>query len=246
MKVSSGCHYLASINRRLIGSIAATCRRVRLVWRGLAHADLIPTATTPNERDELFALSTAKAGGIAVEIGSACGSSSCFIAAGIRPRGGVLYCVDRWNVEYREEGNGVVCYLYGDSNDLKRYEWDPIKEEVVFRTVKSVSAKCPTYDLFMENTHDFSDVIRVVRHDSLLAAKQFSGSIDFLFIDGWHEYHGVKGDTDAWLPKVRSGGIVVYHDSGWAPGVQRVIEEDVLPRAISHVNLSNMFWAVLQ
>jgi predicted O-methyltransferase YrrM len=98
----------------------------------------------------------------------------------------------------------------------------------------------------MKNTHCFSDVIRAVRQESLVAAKQFSRPIDFLFVDGWHEYHGVKADTDAWLPKVKSGGIVVYHDSGWAPGVKRVLEEDVLPRAISHVNLSNMFWAVLQ
>ena len=246
MKGSLGCHSFASINRRLVGSIAVTCRLVLLVWRGLADADEIPTATTPNERDELFALARGKAGGVAVEIGSAYGASSCFIAAGIRPRGGVLYCVDRWNVEYRQEGNDVACYLYDDNNVLKRYEWDPVEEKAVFHPVKSVSAGCPTYDIFMKNTHCFSDVIRAVRQESLVAAKQFSRPIDFLFVDGWHEYHGVKADTDAWLPKVKSGGIVVYHDSGWAPGVKRVLEEDVLPRAISHVNLSNMFWAVLQ
>lgn len=246
MKISSVRHRLVSIKSLLTRSIAASFRLALLSWRGLAKADLIPTAMTTNEKDELFSLARQKAGGIAVEIGSASGASSCFIAAGIRPRGGVLHCVDRWNVEYRQEGDDVVCYLYGDNGDLKQYEWDNVQKKVIFNALEPTSANCPTYGLFLENTRDFSRVIRAIRQDSLVAAKEFSGSIDLLFIDGWHEYQGVKGDTDAWLPKLKSGGIVVYHDSGWSPGVKEVIEEDVLPRASSYGNLPNMFWAVLR
>lgn len=37
-------------------------------------------------------------------------------------------------------------------------------------------------------------------------------SIDFVFIDGNHEYEGVREDLELWYPKVKSGGIVSGHD----------------------------------
>ena len=39
-----------------------------------------------------------------------------------------------------------------------------------------------------------------------------NGEIDFLFIDGDHRYEGVKGDIETWVPRVRDGGIVAFHD----------------------------------
>ena len=38
------------------------------------------------------------------------------------------------------------------------------------------------------------------------------GSLDFVFIDGNHQYPDVKADIEAWAPKVRRGGIVSGHD----------------------------------
>ena len=37
-------------------------------------------------------------------------------------------------------------------------------------------------------------------------------SLDFVFIDAGHDYTSVKKDIDAWLPKVKSGGILAGHD----------------------------------
>ena len=38
------------------------------------------------------------------------------------------------------------------------------------------------------------------------------GQVDFLFIDADHRYSWVKADYDTWLPHVRSGGLIGFHD----------------------------------
>lgn len=42
------------------------------------------------------------------------------------------------------------------------------------------------------------------------AAKVFNMPIDFLFIDGLHEQCAL--DMELWLPKVKKGGLVAFHD----------------------------------
>jgi predicted O-methyltransferase YrrM len=43
--------------------------------------------------------------------------------------------------------------------------------------------------------------------------RNFSWSIDFLFIDADHSYEAVKADWNGWFPKVRKGGYIALHDS---------------------------------
>lgn len=53
----------------------------------------------------------------------------------------------------------------------------------------------------------------LIREWSVEAAKLFGNqSVDFVYIDGNHDYANVVKDIDAWAPKVRKGGIVSGHD----------------------------------
>jgi Methyltransferase domain len=72
----------------------------------------------------------------------------------------------------------------------------------------------------------FSSLVRSNFDDAL---GQFEPeSIDVLHLDGLHTQTAVRHDLDSWLPKIRSGGIILLHDVGVRAkgfGVWRVWEE---------------------
>lgn len=100
-----------------------------------------------------------------------------------------------------------------------------------------------TYDDFLKNTANFQNTIVPLRGKSEEIAKYFNAEIDFLFIDAGHDYENVRTDVLAWFPKLRAGAQVIFHDIGWAEGVQRVVMEHVLKFAYNEGALPNMFWA---
>lgn len=54
---------------------------------------------------------------------------------------------------------------------------------------------------------------KIIREHSEVAYKQFEdSSLDFVYIDGNHEYFYVAQDLHFWIPKVKPGGIVAGHD----------------------------------
>ena len=56
------------------------------------------------------------------------------------------------------------------------------------------------------------DVV-IHRQTSLDAVNDFAdSSLDFVYIDGNHMFDYVVRDAIAWIPKVRRGGIVAFHD----------------------------------
>jgi hypothetical protein len=60
---------------------------------------------------------------------------------------------------------------------------------------------------------------------SLEAAKLYpDNSLDFVLIDASHDYPSVHADILAWLPKVKSGGILAGDDLPWF-GVKRAVDE---------------------
>jgi predicted O-methyltransferase YrrM len=45
--------------------------------------------------------------------------------------------------------------------------------------------------------------------------------VDFLFVDGDHEYEGVVKDYELYAPLVRPGGLIAFHDI--VPGDEEVV-----------------------
>jgi SAM-dependent methyltransferase len=54
------------------------------------------------------------------------------------------------------------------------------------------------------------------------AAAVADGSLDLVFLDASHDEAAVRADVAAWLPKLRSGGILAGHDHDH-PGVARAV-----------------------
>lgn len=71
-------------------------------------------------------------------------------------------------------------------------------------------------------------VVTKLKMKSSDAVSQFEdGTIDFIYIDGNHQYEFVKKDLELYVPKVKSCGIIAGHDYGGptTPGVTKAVDE---------------------
>jgi len=59
---------------------------------------------------------------------------------------------------------------------------------------------------------NFPDRHTLLRNSSLEASGSLNMELDFIFIDANHTYKYVKQDLELWVPKVKSGGLIMGHD----------------------------------
>lgn len=117
-----------------------------------------------------------------VEIGSWKGKSSAFMA-----------------VEIANSGKNIDFYCIDTFEGSIEYKNNP---ELPF-----------LYEVFKTNMKPLENYYTDIRTTSLNAVEKFDDeSIDFVFIDGSHEYEDIKNDIISWLPKVKKGGILAGHD----------------------------------
>ena len=117
--------------------------------------------------------------------------------------------------------------LCQDLPDLQLYCIDPWKiykdyQEVWIKDQKSMDA------LFKDIKRKLSKYnCKIIRKTSMEAVKSFkSNSLDFVFIDGNHNYNYVLDDISKWSRVVRAGGIIFGHDySQDYSGVIRAVQE---------------------
>lgn len=112
---------------------------------------------------------------------------------------------------------------------------------VLCKTIPGLKLKCiDPWEAFYQASQDIMDGIyenaharldrfgcELIRKRSLDAVKDFEdSSLDFVYIDGLHEFDNVMRDLINWIPKVREGGIVSGHDYMVSPrcGVVRAVD----------------------
>ena len=81
------------------------------------------------------------------------------------------------------------------------------------------------YKEFIKNMEPVNNLLKmkITRGASVDAAKHHGDrTLDFVFIDGGHDFKDVNGDINAWLPKIKSGGTIAGHD--YSPNWPGVIE----------------------
>jgi len=82
----------------------------------------------------------------------------------------------------------------------------------------------------------------IVRQASVEAAKAVEdGSLDFVYIDANHGEAFVRADLEAWVPKVRSGGILSGHDYIYRPERPHIQVKAAVDRFIAERNISPVF-----
>lgn len=161
-----------------------------------------------------IAVRTAKDDSHFVEIGSWRGRSTNYLAVSIVNSGKKIRvdCVDTWK----------------GSVDEEIHQKDPA---VINNTL---------FDEFLNNTVWARHIINPVRMNSDDAVKIYrDNSLDFVLVDGSHEYNQVYKDVSQWLKKIKPGGIIAGDDYDW-PGVERAVKE-LLPSVNIITNLSNGF-----
>lgn len=147
---------------------------------GLSHAWKIPTFTTKDELATLLNLALGLPNDSAViEIGSYLGASTCYLAAGIRARGGKLICVDTWQNETMPEG--LLKTL-----DLFEKNVAPVRKSINLIQVDSMNLNLneigQEFQLaFIDGDHsydsakaDFANVSPWISHNGLVAFHDFS------------------------------------------------------------------------
>lgn len=121
-------------------------------------------------------------------------------------KGKRLYSVDPWKQFSDEE--------YIDDMNISQKEFDDIYESVCKRL------------------SPYGSRASIIRKTSEEAAKDFTdGELDFVYLDGLHNYEGVKEDIKYWYPKIKKGGMLCGHDyingtiGKTAFGVKQAVDE---------------------
>jgi MMP 1-O-methyltransferase len=148
----------------------------------------------PAEGERLRALAQACARlGPCLEIGSYCGKSTVWIAAGCQAAGGTLFAIDH----HRGSEEHQPGEAYHDPA-LYDAEWGVMDSLAEFRRTLRRAA--------------LEDVVVPIVAPSALVARHWSIRLGMVFIDGGHSREAAETDYRSWAPWVVPGGILAIHD----------------------------------
>jgi GR25 family glycosyltransferase involved in LPS biosynthesis len=84
-----------------------------------------------------------------------------------------------------------------------------------------------TFNEYQNNIKPVAQYVNtVVQSSSIAVLKYENESLDFVFIDGSHDYDSVREDILNWLPKIKPGGMIAGDDysNEWS-GVMKAVDE---------------------
>ena len=172
--------------------------------------------------------------GAIVEIGSAWGRSTVFLARGSK-------LAKREKVFSIDPHTGDPFFICGKKPQGPKLENSEYKVDD--------GTEFNSYSGFLRTIRHFQIedwVIPLVMTSNEATKKTEIGPIRLLFIDGMHTYEAVKDDINNWVPRVISGGVIVFDDydnftSG--VGVKRAVDE-LLTSGLVDSALSRGRWHV--
>ena len=124
-----------------------------------------------------------------------------------------------------EENKNEVIPNNTFNNPLKKIYFKYIKKQNPY----SLEAVRDLLKKFEKNVH-------LIQGNSNKVLKKIDmGKIDYVFLDGGHEYNTVKNDLDNCIEVIKKGGTVLCDDYnlGSAPGVKKAIDEFVLKNQLN-------------
>ena len=151
------------------------------------------------------AVERARDGAVFVEVGTWLGRSAAFMATEIANSGKRIkfYCVDTWKGSPAPQYQSVARELEQRGRS--------VYEEFLINMTRGGLVLGGHFNTMIS--------------DSVEAAKAFEdGSLDFVFIDGAHDFHSVSRDVQAWLPKVAVNGLIGGHDAN-CPGLMNAVKQ---------------------
>jgi predicted O-methyltransferase YrrM len=173
-------------------------------WRLHAAFSSLEGFLDPREGYVLYRLAAEGPGvGAVVEIGSYCGRSTAFLAAGSK-------------AAHREKVVAVDHFLGSPEHQPGKHFASPV-----------LARDGTTFRRFCDNLQrvHLLEHVEAIKGTSAEAALRWSAPVRLLFIDAEHSYESVRGDFDSWTPFVVPGGLVLLHDVGNEAGVTRLFQE---------------------
>ncbi|MHA1251365.1 MAG: class I SAM-dependent methyltransferase [Candidatus Helarchaeota archaeon] len=132
---------------------------------------------------------------------------------------GVIVEIGSW------KGRSTIWLANGSKqgNSVKVYAIDP---HTGLGDIQKKYGPVWTFDEFKKNIKKagVDDIVIPIVKTSKEAAKDFKKPVEFIFIDGGHEYEVVKSDFFLWFPKLVNGGIMAFHDSTTWEGPKKIVD----------------------
>lgn len=120
----------------------------------------------------------------------------------------------KFGAEIGVKDGKTTCYLLGHCPGLHMVAVDPWEPQPESGDFGYLDWPHEDHEIqFRMRASKYGTRIGIIKATSIEASGLMGDrAFDFVFLDGDHSYEAVKADIEAWLPKVREGGMICGHD----------------------------------